>query len=40
MLTEREKALLNAYHTRVCETISPHLPSEEADWLKSATRPI
>ena len=40
MLTEQEKTLLNAYHARVCETISPRLPSEEAAWLKNATRPV
>lgn len=39
-LTPRERALLNAYHTRVRDAITPHLPPEEAAWLQAATRPI
>ena len=39
-LPERERALLNAYHRRVFEAVAPHLPPEEADWLRRATRPI
>lgn len=39
-LTPRERTLLNAYHTRVRDAITPHLPPEEAAWLQAATRPI
>lgn len=39
-LTEQEKALLNAYHKQVFETLSPLMDREEADWLRNATRPI
>ena len=39
-LDEREKDLLNRYHAKVCETIAPLLPPEEAAWLKEATRPV
>lgn len=40
LMTPKEKALLNGYHARVCETIAPFLPPEEAAWLKEATRPV
>lgn len=39
-LTDRDANLLNAYHKRVYETISPLIPEEEARWLKHACRPI
>lgn len=39
-MSERERALLNAYHKRVYETIAPRLSAEEAAWLKEATRAI
>lgn len=39
-LTPKERDLLNAYHARVREAISPHLPPEEAAWLREATRPL
>lgn len=39
-LTPRERTLLNAYHARVREALSPHLPPEEAAWLQTATRPV
>ena len=39
-MSPRERALLNAYHARVYEVISPRLPPEEAAWLKEATRPV
>ena len=39
-LSEEERGHLNAYHRQVFETISPLLPSEEADWLRQATRAI
>lgn len=39
-MTEREKELLNAYHSEVYEKISPYLDEEEKEWLKEATREI
>ena len=39
-MTERERALLNAYHAKVYETIAPRLEPEERDWLAQATRAI
>jgi Xaa-Pro aminopeptidase len=39
-MTQEDKDLLNAYHRRVYDAIAPHLPPEEAAWLKTATRPI
>ncbi len=40
MLTERDRAMLNAYHAKVRETIGPLLPAEEAAWLAEATRAV
>ena len=40
LLDEKEIAYLNAYNRRVYDTISPHLTSEEAQWLKKYTREI
>ncbi len=40
LLNEREKALLNAYHQRVYESLVPHLPEEEAAWLRQVTLPL
>lgn len=40
LLTERERARFNAYHERVRAALTPKLTKEEADWLKTATRPI
>jgi Xaa-Pro aminopeptidase len=39
-LSPREKALLNAYHQKVYETIAPYFDEEEKAWLKNATRAI
>lgn len=39
-MTERERALLNAYHKTVYETLSPHMTEEENEWLKTYTRKI
>lgn len=39
-MSDREIALLNAYHKKVYETISPFLNEEETAWLKQATRSI
>lgn len=40
MLSEREKQLLNAYHKKVYATIAPRLNTDEAAWLKEATREL
>ena len=40
LLSEREKALLNAYHAAVYENIAPYLEGEEREWLREATRAI
>ena len=39
-LTVQEARLLNAYHQRVRETLSPYLTPEEQAWLIQATRPV
>lgn len=39
-MTGRERALLNAYHKKVYETLSPHMTEEENEWLKTYTRDI
>lgn len=39
-MTDRERRLLNAYHTQVREKISPYLGEEEREWLKTYTREI
>lgn len=40
LLNEREKALLNEYHSLVYEKISPWLEGGEREWLREATRAI
>ncbi len=40
MLSARERAWLNKYHTQVYERISPHLTETEAAWLKEKTKEI
>ena len=40
LLSDTDKARLNAYHQEVFEKIAPHLNEEEAAWLKEATRPL
>ncbi len=40
MMSQREIALLNAYHRNVYDTISPYFEGEELAWLKEATQPI
>ena len=37
MLTDREMALLNAYHRKVRETLTPYLDEDEAAWLAEVT---
>ncbi len=39
-LTPEETALLNAYHRRVYEALSPYFTEEERAWLREATRAI
>ena len=40
LLSDREKEILNAYHSRVYEKISPFLETDERKWLKISTEPI
>lgn len=40
MLTTEEKTQLNAYHKKVFDLVSPHLTSDEKDWLKIYTRAL
>ena len=40
LLTEKEKALLNAYHAQVWEKISGFFEGDEKEWLREATRPV
>ena len=39
-MSDRERKLLNAYHKKVYDTISPYLEKDEKEWLKQATREI
>ena len=40
LLTKRDLELLNNYHKKVYETLSPWLTKEEALWLAEQTREI
>ncbi len=40
IMTAEDKKLLNDYHAKVYETISPYLDEEEKEWLKHYTREI
>ena len=40
LLRDDEKALLNAYHKLVFDTVSPYLTEDEKEWLKDYTRAI
>ena len=40
MLTKREKKLLNDYHEKVYQELSPYLPREEQLWLRYQTREV
>lgn len=40
MLSQKQKEVLNNYHARVYDEISPLLTKEEAEWLRYATRSI
>lgn len=39
-LSDQEKGLLNAYHQKVYETLSPYFTEEEKTWLREATKAI
>lgn len=39
-MSEEERQMLNNYHERVFETVSPYLDEKEKAWLKEYTRPI
>lgn len=39
-LTAAQLTCFNEYQSRVCETLSPYLPKEEAEWLRDVTKPI
>jgi Xaa-Pro aminopeptidase len=40
LLTDEERAQLDAYHARVREVIGPQLDGEALAWLETATAPI
>lgn len=40
IMTAEDKKLLNDYHKKVYETISPYLNEDEKAWLKKYTRPV
>ena len=40
MMTQEEIQWLNDYHQRVFDTLSPHLSTEEAAWLRTACAPL
>lgn len=40
LLSEDERAWLNAYNAHVCEVLSPRLPAEVAAWLRDQTRAV
>jgi Xaa-Pro aminopeptidase len=40
LMTAPEVAWLNAYHQRVCQTLSPLMDEPAKAWLAEATRPI
>jgi Xaa-Pro aminopeptidase len=37
LLTERELTLLNEYHKKVYETLSPYLEGKVHQWIRTAT---
>ena len=40
LMTDKDKELLNAYHEKVKDKITPYLTKEEAKWLLQETAPI
>lgn len=39
-MNEKEREVLNAYHRKVYDVLSPYMTKEERDWLKEYTRAI
>ncbi len=39
-MTSADREMLNSYHQKVFETISPYLSKEDEEWLRQATRAI
>ena len=39
-MTAEEKKLLNDYHKKVYDTLTPYLNEEETEWLAKYTRAI
>ena len=40
LMDDKEKELLNNYHKKVYENISPYLDVEETEWLERACAPL
>ena len=40
IMTAEEKKLLNDYHKKVYDTLTPYLNEEETEWLAKYTRAI
>ena len=40
VMEDRDVALLNAYHRKVWEQLSPYMDGEEKEWLTSYTREV
>ena len=40
IMTCEDKKLLNDYHKKVFETLTPYLNEEETEWLRKYTREI
>ena len=40
LMTAEERRMLNDYHRKVCEALSPLLSKEEREWLSVYTRPV
>jgi Xaa-Pro aminopeptidase len=40
MMAQEEIGWLNAYHQHVFDTLSPHLSSDEIEWLRTACAPL
>ena len=39
-MSGRERQMLNVYHAKVYETLSPYLTEEENEWLRRYTRAV
>ena len=40
LMTEEQRAVLNEYHKKVYEVLSPYMTQEENKWLKEYTRAV